>query len=169
MITSQSRTLLSNHTVEPIPVGTLGYMRARAKRRVFTILLTAFEKSGMTRAQLARRLEMDKSLLSRYLGKPANWEFETLCDFFFAITGDPLKWIMQGEIDELADQSFPIQDSAMSVIQISAGAVSSRLYKLDIAPDQAFWASYQISKPELLDVVPIINTDEGQFAMTGAH
>jgi len=87
MRTSRSRSQLSSFTDEPIALGTMGYLRARSKRRLFTLLLEEFKKSGITQAQLARRLNMDKSLVSRYLGTPANWEFETLCDFFFAICG----------------------------------------------------------------------------------
>jgi transcriptional regulator with XRE-family HTH domain len=54
---------------------------------MFTVLTEAFQKSGLTQAQVARRLNMDRALVSRYLGTPANWEFETLCDLFFAICG----------------------------------------------------------------------------------
>jgi transcriptional regulator with XRE-family HTH domain len=95
---------LSDHTREPIPDGTLGYIRARGKRRLFTVLLEEFGKAGITKAQLARRLNMDKSLLSRYLGTPANWEFETLCDLFYAISGTILR-------PELA---YPIETSRPS-------------------------------------------------------
>jgi hypothetical protein len=87
MPTSPNRSTLSDYNAEPIPAGTLGYVRARAKRRMFTVLVEEFQKSRVNQATIARRLNMDRSLVSRYLGTPANWEYETLCDFFFAMTG----------------------------------------------------------------------------------
>jgi hypothetical protein len=87
MPTSLSRSLLSEHTSEPIPSGTLSYIRTRTKRSLFSLLLREFEKSEISRATLARRLNMDPALVSRYLGTPANWEYETICDLFFAISG----------------------------------------------------------------------------------
>ena len=88
---SPGRFALSSHIAEPIPEGTLGYIRARSKRRLFTVLLEEFEKAGITQAELARRLNMDRSLVSRYLGSPSNWEYETLCDLFYAISGATIK------------------------------------------------------------------------------
>jgi hypothetical protein len=87
MPTSLSRSALSSHTAEPIPAGTLSYLRTRSKRSLFSLLLSEFEKSGISKATLARRLNMDPALVSRYLGTPANWEHETICDLFFAISG----------------------------------------------------------------------------------
>ena len=102
MPTSPNRSALSEHSREPIQGGTLGYIRARAKRRMFTFLIEQFEKSGISQAQLSRRLNMDRARVSKYLGTPSNWEFETLCDLFFAITGGVFN-------PELA---FPIREGA---------------------------------------------------------
>jgi hypothetical protein len=87
MPTSLNRSALFDHTVEPIPSSTRSYLRTRSRRRLFTVLLDEFEKSGISKATLARRLDMDPALISRYLGTPANWEHDTFCDLLFAICG----------------------------------------------------------------------------------
>lgn len=70
-----------------VPLGNLSYFRARNKYRVFNLVIKEFKKSGITQADLARRLAMDAGQLSRYLSAPGNWTLDRLSDFLFAISG----------------------------------------------------------------------------------
>ncbi len=70
-----------------VSFGTLSYFRSRNKHRVFNLVIKEFEKSGLTQADLGRRLGMDTGQLSRYLNAPGNWTLDMLSDFLFAISG----------------------------------------------------------------------------------
>ncbi|MCR6734371.1 MAG: helix-turn-helix transcriptional regulator [Afipia sp.] len=82
---------------ERIPLETLGYLRARAKRQAFDLVIKQFKKSGLTKAELARRLGKGAPEISRMLGGPANWTIATVADLLFAIGGGVPTW----------DVSFP--------------------------------------------------------------
>jgi hypothetical protein len=67
-------------------------MRARAKRHAYDLVMREFKKSGITRAELARRLFGSKGAdrISRMLGGPGNWTIKTMSDLLFAISaGEP--------------------------------------------------------------------------------
>lgn len=72
---------------EPIDRFTLSYMAGLARDRIHQVILHAFEESGLTKAQLARRLGMDKSRLSRILNTSSNITAETMGEVLFAIDG----------------------------------------------------------------------------------
>ena len=88
MSTSRSTTGLSKPSGNvKISLGTLSYVRARNKSRVYNLMIAEFKKSGLSQANLGRRLEMNAGQLSRYLNAPGNWTLDTLSDFLFAISG----------------------------------------------------------------------------------
>lgn len=72
---------------EPIDQFTLAYMAGLARDRIHQLLLVAFEESGLTKAQLARRLDWDKSRVSKVLNTSSNLTAETLGEVLFAIDG----------------------------------------------------------------------------------
>ncbi len=70
-----------------IPLGTLGYFRGRNRWRVYELVLTEFKKSGLSQADLARRIGKRPEVISRLLGAPGNWGLDTVSDLLFAISG----------------------------------------------------------------------------------
>jgi hypothetical protein len=46
-----------------------------------------FTKSGLSQADLARRLGKGTDIVCRLLGGPGNWTLDTLSDLMFAISG----------------------------------------------------------------------------------
>src|SRR5262249_39772289 len=70
-----------------VPLGTFGYFQARNKRNAYDIVMEEFEKSGLSQADLARRLGKGTDLVCRLLGGPGNWTLDTLSDLLFAISG----------------------------------------------------------------------------------
>ena len=70
-----------------IPLGTLGYFRARNRGRVHDLVLREFERAGISRATLARRLKKRPEVVTRMLGGPGNWTLDTVSDLLFAIAG----------------------------------------------------------------------------------
>lgn len=87
MSTSQTTRLSKPIEGERVAPETFGYLRARAKRKAYDLVMTEFAKSGISKAELARRLGKGADRVSRMLGGPGNWTIATMSDLMFAITG----------------------------------------------------------------------------------
>jgi hypothetical protein len=85
-----------------IPPGTLGYFRGRNRWRVYEIVLREFQKSGLTQADLARRMGKRPEVISRLLGAPGNWGLDTVSDLLFAISGGEPVYSTGHPLDEAA-------------------------------------------------------------------
>lgn len=72
---------------DPIDRFTLSYMAGLARDRIHQVILAAFIESGLTKSDLARRLGMDKSRVSKILNTSSNITAETLGQVLFAIDG----------------------------------------------------------------------------------
>jgi hypothetical protein len=70
-----------------ISIGTLGYIRARIRQRAYDVVIRELKKSGITQADLARRLGKGQDVISRLLSRPRNWELDTFSDLLFGISG----------------------------------------------------------------------------------
>jgi hypothetical protein len=99
MTTSQTSFLSKPIAGEKIPPATLSYMRARAKRRAFDLVLREFKRSGLTRAEVARRLGKGAPEISRMLGGPSNWTIQTVSDLLFAISAAEPQWELSYPLD----------------------------------------------------------------------
>jgi hypothetical protein len=98
---SRKDSILSNpEGSERIPVGTLAYFRARDRWRVYEFVLGEFQKSGLTKAELARRLGKRPEVVSRLLGAPGNWTLDTVSDLLFAISGAEPAYRAQHPLDQ---------------------------------------------------------------------
>ena len=87
MSTSQTTGLSEPVETDKISIGTLGYIRARHRQRAYDLVIKEFKKSGITQADLARRLGKSPEVISRLLARPTNWEADTFSDLLFAISG----------------------------------------------------------------------------------
>lgn len=86
-IFQEASVLSEPHGNEPIDRFTLSYMSGLARDRIHQMILAAFANSGMSKADLAKRLGMDKSRVSRILNTSSNITAETLGAVMFAIDG----------------------------------------------------------------------------------
>jgi len=88
MNTYPKTSILSKPTgADLIPLGTLGYFRTRNRWQIYELVLTEFKNSGITQADLARRLGKRPEVISRLLGAPGNWGLDTVSDLLFATSG----------------------------------------------------------------------------------
>jgi hypothetical protein len=87
MNTSPNSTLSEPSGSDRIPIGTLGYLRARNKQRIYSLVVDEFKRSGLSQADLARRLGKNPDIVCRWLAAPGNWTLNTISDFLFAISG----------------------------------------------------------------------------------
>lgn len=83
----------AKHSKPPEP-GMLSYMRARHRANVHELVLGEFEKEGMSRAELARRLDKAPEQVTRLLAAPGNWTLDTVSDLLFAISGGEVLYAM---------------------------------------------------------------------------
>ena len=74
---------------DKIPVGTLSYFRERFRDRLYDLVMEEFLKqdaeTGLTRAEVARRIGRRPEQITRWFGAPGNWTLETVSDLLLAI------------------------------------------------------------------------------------
>jgi hypothetical protein len=87
MTTSATIGLSKPTRSDKISLGTLGYVRARNRQRAYDLVVRELKKSGITQAELARRMGKAPEVVSRLLSRPRNWELDTFADLLFAISG----------------------------------------------------------------------------------
>ena len=90
MNTSQKKPFLSEVlNGEKIPLGTLSYFRERFRDRLYDLVMEEFLKqdaeTGLTRAEVARRIDRRPEQITRWFGAPGNWTLETVSDLLLAI------------------------------------------------------------------------------------
>lgn len=102
MNTSRTTSLSKPASGEPVPLGTLAYLRARHKRRAYDLVLREFKKSGISQAELARRLGKGTDRVCKLLAGPGNWTLDTITDLLFAISGGEAKYDVAYPLDEPA-------------------------------------------------------------------
>lgn len=102
MSTSQNTSLSKPITGQRVPPETFAYFRARAKQHAYNLVMGEFLKSGLTRAELARRLGKGADQISRMLGGPGNWTIATASDLLFAIKGGAPTYGIEYPLDKPA-------------------------------------------------------------------
>ena len=88
MITSEQTSLLSEIRQTPIPKPVLFEMESRLKHRVHSMMLNAFNQSGLSNKELAARLGWDEARVSRCLGMAGNLTLKTISALLTAIGVD---------------------------------------------------------------------------------
>ncbi len=91
MTTLPASSLSEPKGANKVPLGTLAYFRARLKHRIYSLVVKEFKSSGLTQADLARRLAMEPAQLSRLLSGPGNLTLETVSDLLFATSAAELE------------------------------------------------------------------------------
>lgn len=100
MTTSQTSSLSKPTGANRIEPWELAYFQARNRSRAHELVLKEFQESGITQADLARRLGKRPEVVSRLLGAPGNWGLDTLSDLIFAIRGGEIQWAINYPLDD---------------------------------------------------------------------
>ena len=90
MSISRASTLSEPAGTDEVAAGTLAYFRARLKQRIYSLAIKEFKKSGLSQADLARRLGKEPAQVSRLLSGPGNLTLETVSDLLLATSGAEL-------------------------------------------------------------------------------
>lgn len=86
----QPNSILSDLDAVPIPVGTRAYIGQRAKNAYYDYVMDKFRRSGISQADLARRMGKSPPQINRMLANPANWTIETAAELLAAICAEEL-------------------------------------------------------------------------------
>lgn len=87
----QQNAILSDLDAYPIPLGVRAYIGQRAKNSFYDYVMDKFYASGLTQAQLARKIERNAGQINRMLAGPGNWTIETAAELIAAISGEELQ------------------------------------------------------------------------------
>ena len=91
-----------------IPNNTLSYFKARNKNAVHGKILAALKSSGVTQAQIARRLGKRPDVVCRLIGAPGNWTLDTAIELIFAINGHEIDYSFSDPFGgQIRNQSEP--------------------------------------------------------------
>lgn len=105
MSTLQRTLGLSEPTgAKKISAGILAYIRSRNRQRAYDLVVKEFKKSGLTQADLARRLGKPREVISRLLARPSNWETDTFSDLLFAISGAVASYRAEYPLSQRAEE-----------------------------------------------------------------
>lgn len=78
----------------------LAYISEATRDALYDFIIQRFVESGLTKAELARRLGKDAGQLTRTLGAPGNWTIDTCAELLFSIDGSMLTF----------GQSWPLRE-----------------------------------------------------------
>ncbi len=94
----------STSEIRPLTKRSIYYFRQRLKNRIFQALLAHFAdqaaRHGLTRKDLALRLNRDPAQVTRWLSAPSNWTLDTISDLLLAMNSE-----LSAEIASLDSQA----------------------------------------------------------------
>jgi len=135
MNTSRAVSKLSEPIgTEKISSGTFGYFRGRNRHRLYSLVVREFQKSGLSQANLARRMGKGTDVICRWLAAPSNWEADTLSDLLFAISGAAPVYTVEHPLA----QDHPIQDAPKEPspnAKVRSGALGAAAIEDLLQPD----------------------------------
>jgi hypothetical protein len=100
MNTSPVTTMLSKPTgSNPIPIQILWYFQGRNRLHLYSLVVSEFKKSGISQADLARRLGKKPDRVCKMLAAPGNWTSNTASDLLFAISGAEIQYSVSYPLD----------------------------------------------------------------------
>jgi len=115
------------------------------------------EKKGINRTELARRMGVDKSYVTRLLGGPPNITIETLTKIAIALETEVKVEFGSSIINEESDQQSE-SPALVSYINYSSPGIMFEVYESSTLNDQCYnieESEAKFSMEENIDVIPI--------------
>lgn len=85
-----ANSILSDLDSDFIPIGARSYIGQRAKNEFYDYVMEKFRASGLTQADIARKIERNPGQINRMLAGPGNWTIETIAELLAAISAEEL-------------------------------------------------------------------------------
>ena len=100
------------------------YFRSRLKNRIHDIVVNYYlqlqKEEGLTKAELARRLDTRPEQITRWLSAPGNWQLDTMSNLLLAMQAEP-----DFTISKLADKRFDNFSHEFATSSHSAGSTQA--------------------------------------------
>lgn len=113
MSTSRFTALFKPTGANKISRGILAYVCERARLRAYNLLVAEFKASGISQADLGRRLDKAPEVISRLLSRPSNLELDTLSAAIFAMNGGAVTFGV-GALSQGALRTHPLPQTRTS-------------------------------------------------------
>jgi len=111
--------LFKNKANEKITAGTLKYVKARNRHKIYNLLVREFRKSGLSQADLARLLGKSPETICRILARPRNIEIDTVSELLFAMSGCTLSFDCEFPVKRTSDAAWHAASSKKVSITVS--------------------------------------------------
>jgi hypothetical protein len=109
---------------------------------VHELVLNEFKKSGLTQAELARRMNKRPDVVCRLIGAPGNWGLDTVSDLLFAIShaevGYSTLYPLDGAARNYTHPSWLQPNSVVVPVSDTSGALKIVTYSsgtTNVVPD----------------------------------
>lgn len=111
----------------------LSYFRQRFKNRVFSHLVEFFareaEVSGVTKRDIASKLNRDPAQITRWLSNPSNLTLETISDLLLALNAEPNPpKIVKFSDAARRNYTHPFVESALETCRVERGKGASEYF-----------------------------------------
>lgn len=116
--------ILSN---EIIPEGKMEYFRERHKNRIYDFVVGRFlekeKNEGLTKAEIARRINKDPAQITRWLSTPSNWTLDTISDLMLVVCAGELNFSVS-KFKDIKPRNYHQLDHLEYKIQASTSSPS---------------------------------------------
>jgi hypothetical protein len=109
------------------------YFEQRLRNRVYQFILDKFlqaEKSGLTKAKLARKIGKTPDVVNRWLGSPNNIQIDTACDLILGISGEELHLSASSPLSQIRSNYSHFDELCASSSSAGVMGVDSQVSKL---------------------------------------
>lgn len=86
----------------------VGYFRENLRGEIYSQVVEAFEQSGLTKADLARKLDRRPEQITRWLSAPSNLEADTISDLLLALGMRPVVRLERINMEQSNSRQHPL-------------------------------------------------------------
>lgn len=141
----------------------VSYYRQRYKNRIFSEIVTFFaresERTGLTKRDLAARLQRDPGLITRWLSAPSNLTLETISDLLLAMGAE-----MDSRIVSFSER--PIRNFSHELIE-RIGAAEAQ--KVIVKPRLVASEKIRVSHINAYESLPNVSASFAGTKFTSSH
>ena len=123
----------ANHVLS---AGDIAYFRQRQSNHVYEAVYREFQKSGMSKADVSRRLNKKPEQITRWLSGPGNWTLDTVSDLLLAVGSEMTFTVISVTSQPIQNYVHPLAQT-VSLIGFSYGSNVNSL-----SSEVSSWISY---------------------------
>jgi transcriptional regulator with XRE-family HTH domain len=139
------------------------FFRQRQRNRLYDAVISAVEEAGIRRSDIANKLGINRSQVSRWLAGPANWEIDTISDILFSADSElDFKVIMLRDRAKTQRNRFHPAGEVRNPI-LSGGTTASKTLQTFHIPQRQQEVAATSTEP-----APLVTLGEGAVTATAS-